>query len=97
MSHSHVAVVYLKVANKFSDPNLNAVQALLRAYGKATISNIDDDEMRFYIWDEKGIDYAILDQVKDKLHEQEVTEFVLSADEYILVGQKYHYVEGKAN
>lgn len=97
MSHSHIAAVYLKVEKKFSDPNLNVVQSLLRAHGKATISNIDDDEMRFYIWDEQGIDYGILDQVKNKLIEQKVPDFILSADEYVLVGQKYYCKEGKVN
>ena len=97
MSHSHIAAVYLKVGKKFSDLNLNAIQALLRSYGKAIILNIDDDEMRFYMWDEQGIDYEILDKIKNKLQEQRVVDFVLSADEYVLVGQKYNHTEGKIN
>ena len=90
MERTKVAVVDLKVKPKFSDSDLNVIQSLLRKHGKITIMSIDDDDMKFYIRGEENIDYDFLDQLKGLLKRQNIADFVLSANEYELVGQKYY-------
>lgn len=92
MSYPMVGVVNLKLTGqKFQDADLTKIQSLLRNEGNITILMVDEDDLKFYIWGKETINYSVLDKIKAELVSKQYLNFVLSADEYVLKGQKYYY------